>query len=139
VTAFGLLKRIREPDVSKARAEAEREAWIRGEPAPPVEERFDRYIRDESGDGRAAEVRFGQEACRVLEELQRRGGRALVSELRGGIKGALRPFVRDGVADLQRLGVVRERPGVRPGDAVVEVVAGHERTRLTSGWSRATW
>jgi hypothetical protein len=141
VTAFGLLKRLRdEPEVTQtvALVEAERLARMRGEAVVPAERRFERYLRDESGDGRACDgPRFAIESCRVVEELQALGGRASRRDLRGRINGVMRGFVGDAIGDLKGLGVVRESGS--GWDAQVCLEPGWERAKLMSKWSRASW
>lgn len=121
MSMFRLIDRIRDPEPD-------------GEPGRELPTRF---IADESGDGRACDgPRFGIEAVRVLEELQRYGGSASRRQLYQRIGGVLRGFVPAGVEDLIRLGVVTESGG--GWEAVVRVAPGHERTQLISNWSRAT-
>jgi hypothetical protein len=107
-----------------------------------VPARPSRWVADRSGDGRTGpEPRFAIEAVRVFDRLKALGGSGRLSDVYEGFNGILRGFVRDGVADLERLGLVSRRPGRMPGqqDVVLVLSPGWEDLGLTSGWSRATW
>lgn len=125
-------------------SDAERQAIVRGQHLPS-KRAASRWIHDQSGDGREAEVRFGQEAVRVFARLKELGGSGSVRDVQAGIGGAMGGFVRDGISDLERLGLVSRRPGPRiPGRsesdpmlAVIVLAPGWEDLALSSRWSRA--
>lgn len=147
--AGGLVERVGDApargDQMAGLSEAERRAVVRGERLPS-RRGPSRWIADASGDGRQCDgPRFGIEAVRVFDRLKALGGAGSVRDITAGVGGAMQGFVRDGIADLERLGLASRRPGPRiPGRSdsdpmlsVIVLAPGFEEIGLVSNWSRA--